>query len=300
MTVSNNIRGLGVALVTPFTNDGKIDVSALRLIVDYVVSNGADFVVALGTTGETPTLDDAEREKVVKVVAETVNGRVPLVVGAGGYCTGQVCRHIANLSSVGADAILSVAPYYNKPSQEGLFQHFCAVSNTSPLPVILYNVPSRTGVNINSNTTIRIAEECKNVVAIKESSGDMVQVAEILRGAPQGFSVLSGDDINTFSVMSMGGKGVISVVGNALPRMMAGLVGYLNDGQTKEAAQQHLKLLDMFRLVFREGNPPGIKALMEIMGMCSSNVRLPLTKISDQLYDQLKTELDRIENHQKS
>ncbi len=294
MNIKKSIGGLGVALVTPFNDEGEVDFHALRGIVDYVVANGSDFLVALGTTGETPTLSAYERDAVVDAVLCANNGVLPVVAGVGGNSTREVCKGVGVMSQRGVNAILSVTPYYNKPSQEGLFYHFCEVAGASSLPVIMYNVPSRTGVNMHASTTIRIADKCSNVVAIKESAGDMVQVAEIIKYAAPGFSVLSGDDVNTLNIMSLGGSGVISVVGNALPALMAGLVRAVANGDSRSAAEVHLKLLDIIGLIFREGNPAGIKALMELMGFCGNRLRLPLTPVSVMLYEQIRNELQKI------
>lgn len=277
---SKDISGLGVALATPFKADKSIDYAALERLLEHVVEGGADFAVALGSTAETPTLTAAEKEKVRRFVVEKISGRIPLVAGMGGNCTAALVDEIKSTDLTGYDAILSVAPYYNKPSQEGLYLHFSAVAEASPIPVILYNVPGRTGVNISAETTLRLARSWKNIIAVKEASGNMKQIEEIIAGAPEGFTVLSGDDGLTYPLMELGAKGVISVVGNALTRRFADLVHLCQEGKFQEARPLHYKLLEFYDQLFAEGNPSGIKYVLWRMGLMENELRLPLVAIS--------------------
>ncbi len=279
--------GVGVALVTPFKNDGTIDFAALAHLIEYQIAGKIDFLVVLGTTAETPTLTDDEKEKVIKFAAEIVDGRVPLVLGLGGNSTAQVVETIKQGLPAGYDAILSVAPFYNKPSQEGLFMHFTAIADASPVPVILYNVPSRTGVNMTHTTTIRLSGH-KNIIGIKEASGIVGQAEKILAGARKDFIVLSGDDIITLPLMSIGAHGVISVIANALPNEFSQLVHCIEDNNIEEARKLHRKIAPILPLMFTEGNPPGIKCLLSLQGKCSAHVRLPLTEVSKATADAIK------------
>lgn len=273
---------MGVALVTPFTADGSIDFYALRENVNRLIEEGgADFLCVLGTTAETPTLSDEEKEMVMESVCDVVNGRVPLLLGCGGNNTGAVCRYLENDFLEGYDGVLVVTPYYNKPTQEGLYQHFVAVADASPLPVVLYNVPGRTGVNMEAATTLRIAEDCPNVVGIKEASGNISQIEQIIAGAPDGFEVLSGDDGLAYSILNLGAAGLISVVGNVLPAEMTQLVHATLNGDTDNALDIHRRLRDVFRLSFVEGNPAGVKAMMAHQGYCGNHLRLPLVPVSE-------------------
>ncbi|MDO4802183.1 MAG: 4-hydroxy-tetrahydrodipicolinate synthase [Prevotellaceae bacterium] len=280
--MSNFFHGLGIALVTPFRADSSVDFDALRNIVEYQIRNGADFFCILATTAEIPTLTLSEKAKIKSVVVDTVNSRVPVIVGCGGNNTQAVCEELRTMDTCGIDAVLSVCPYYNKPTQEGLFQHFKAVSQASPLPVILYNVPGRTGVNLTSTTTLRLAQECSNIIAIKEASGNLSQIREILNRCPADFDVLSGDDCTTLQMIQMGAKGVISVVGNALTQRFSAMVKYALEGKYEMAQPIDDELKDLYDLLFVEGNPPGIKSLMSQMGMLENILRLPLVPVSDE------------------
>lgn len=279
---TNIFRGMGVAVVTPFTADGNIDFYALRELINRLVEEGgADFLCVLGTTAETPTLSDEEKEMVMETFVDTVAGRVPLMLGCGGNNTRAVCNFLTNANLDGFDGVLIVTPYYNKPTQEGLYQHYVSVADASPLPVILYNVPGRTGVNLAASTTIRIAEDCPNVVAIKEASGNIMQIEQIIAGAPDGFEVISGDDALTYTLLGLGVVGLISVVGNALPAEMHQLVHAVLDGDNDNALDVHRRLRDIFRLSFVEGNPAGVKAMMAHKGQCGNYLRLPLVPVSE-------------------
>lgn len=283
MNTRNNIfRGLGVAVVTPFTLEGNIDYYALRELVNtLIVEGGADFICALGTTAETPTLTHGERELLMDAFVDAVDGRVPLLLGCGGNDTRKVCNFLETANLGGYDGVLIVTPYYNRPTQEGLYRHFVAVADASPLPVMLYNVPGRTGVNLEAATTIRIAEACPNVVAIKEASGNLQQIDSILADAPDSFEVLSGDDGLAYSLLLLGATGLISVVANAFPTEMGQMVHAALDGDVDAALDTHRRMRDLFRLSFVDGNPAGIKAMLAHKGLCNNVLRLPLVPVGE-------------------
>lgn len=278
----NIFRGLGIALITPFKADFSVDYEALGKLVDYQLANGADFLCILATTGETPCLTADEKAKIKKLVIERVNGRIPIVVGCGGNNTAAIIEELKTADFSGIDGILSVCPYYNKPSQEGLYQHFKAIAEASPLPVILYNVPGRTGVNLQAATTVRIAKDCKNVVAIKEASGNLEQIDEILKNKPEGFDVISGDDGLTYPMIACGAVGVISVIGNALPKEFSKMLRYEMKGEMAPALRIHHQFTELFKLLFVDGNPAGVKCILHEMGMIENVLRLPLvpTRVS--------------------
>lgn len=278
----NIFRGLGIALITPFKTDFSVDYEALGKLVDYQLANGADFLCILATTGETPCLTADEKAKIKKLVIERVNGRIPIVVGCGGNNTAAIVEELKTADFSGIDGILSVCPYYNKPSQEGLYQHFKAIAEASPLPVILYNVPGRTGVNLQAATTVRIAKDCKNVVAIKEASGNLEQIDEILKNKPEGFDVISGDDGLTYPMIACGAVGVISVIGNALPKEFSKMLRYEMKGEMAPALRIHHQFTELFKLLFVDGNPAGVKCILHEMGMIENVLRLPLvpTRVS--------------------
>lgn len=291
-----NLTGLGVALITPFKEDGSVDYEALDRLVDFQLDNGTDYIVALGTTAETPTLTGQEKRDVVDAVVKRVDGRVPVVMGLGGNNTKALADELKNSNFEGISAILSVTPYYNKPTQEGLFQHYKALSDASPLPVVLYNVPGRTGVNMTAETTLRIARECDKVVAIKEASGNLNQISDIIVHAPEGFQVISGDDSVTSTVIEMGGVGVISVFANAYPKEMAWLVDRSLNGEARLAREKMDNDYDnMFNLMFVEGNPAGVKSLLSQKGMISNVLRLPLTPVSEATAKLIAEELSKFE-----
>ncbi len=278
---SNFFKGLGTALVTPFTLEGEVDYKALKKLVDYQLDNGADFLVILATTAETPCLTKEEKDEITTLVKEVVRGRIPIVKYCGGNNTAAVIEEMKNTDWSGIDGILSVCPYYNKPSQEGLYQHFKAIAAVSPLPIILYNVPGRTGVNMKASTTVRLAKDCPNIVATKEASGNLEQVDEIIKNKPDRFDVISGDDSLTFSMVASGAAGVISVIGNALPKQFSRMIRLEFKGEYEPARKIHHAFTELYSLLFVDGNPAGVKALLNDMGMIENVLRLPLvpTKI---------------------
>ena len=280
--VYNIFKGLGIALVTPFKQDGSVDYEALLRLVEYQLDNGADFFCILATTGETPTLTADEKKRIKDLVVDKVQARVPILMGCGGNNTAAVVEELKNGDFKGIDGILSVCPYYNKPSQEGLYQHFRAIAQASPVPVVLYNVPGRTGVNLKAETTVRLARDCKNIVAIKEASGNLEQVDEIIKNKPADFDVISGDDSLTFPMVSCGAVGVISVIGNALPKEFSKMIRLQMRGEYDPARKIHHRFTDLFSLLFVDGNPAGVKAMLHEMGFIENVLRLPLvpTRIS--------------------
>lgn len=278
--MKNIFKGLGVALVTPFCEDGSVDYDALVNIIEYQISNGVDFFCILATTGETPTLTTEEKSKIKSLIIKTVNGRVPLLIGCGGNNTAAVCSELRQSDFTGIDGVLSVCPYYNKPTQEGLYQHFKAIAEASPLPVVLYNVPGRTGVNLSAGTTCRLASACEKIVAIKEASGNINQIYEILSNKPEDFDVISGDDSLTLDMMKHGAVGIISVIGNGLTGKFSSLVHLAQSGDYRKAEEIDRELSDLYRLLFVDGNPAGIKVLMNKIGLLKNVLRLPLVPAS--------------------
>lgn len=274
--IQNVFRGMGVALITPFHADGSVDYDALVRLVESLVSNGADFLCVLGTTAETPTLTTEEKETIKRLVVKQVDGRIPLLLGCGGNSTQAVIESLKNDNFSGYSGILSVCPMYNKPSQEGLYQHFKAIAAASPLPVVLYNVPGRTGVNMSAETTLRLARDCKNIVAIKEASGNITQMDDIIKNKPDNFDVISGDDGITFPLITLGAVGVISVIGNALPKEFSRMVRLALNGDYKNALTIHHRFTELFSLLFVDGNPAGVKCMLNLMGACENLLRLPL------------------------
>lgn len=287
-----DFKGLGVALITPFQEDGSVDYIALSGLVEFHLKNGTNYIVALGTTAETPTLSKKERADVTGFIVDQVNGRIPVVMGVGGNNTAEVADDLRNTDFSGISAILSVTPYYNKPTQEGLYQHYRTLSQASPLPLILYNVPGRTGVNMTAETTLRLARDCSNIIAVKEASGDLSQIKSIIDGAPDRFHVISGDDAITTDVISLGGIGVISVFANAFPGEMAWLVKNALDGNAADARRKmNADFETLFHLMFVEGNPAGVKCLLYLKGMINNKLRLPLVPVSEKTFQAIKTEL---------
>ena len=272
----NIFKGLGVALVTPFTTEGEVDYKALKRLVEYLIQNGADFLCILATTGETPCHSTDEKNKIKQLVIDVNRGRVPILIGCGGNNTRAVVEELKTTDWTGIDGILSVCPYYNKPSQEGLYQHFKAIAEASPLPVVLYNVPGRTGINMKSETTVRLANDCENIVAIKEASGSLEQVDEIIKNKPDRFDVISGDDALTFSMVASGAAGSISVIGNALPREVSRMIRLEFKGEYEGARTIHHRFTELYSLLFVDGNPAGVKALLHEMGFIENVLRLPL------------------------
>lgn len=278
--MDNPFRGLGIALVTPFTVAGEVDYDCLEHHVEQCISDGADFLCVLGTTAETPTLTQEEKAKIMRTVAAVNKGRVPLLVGIGGNCTRQVCEDVKGYDLTGYAGILVVAPYYNKPSQEGVYQHFKMVASATELPVVLYNIPGRTGINIEAETTIRLAAECPNVVAIKEASGRIEQIERLVASTPDGFEVLSGDDSLTLELLKKGCVGVISVIANAFTKQFLPVVR--ERSETADA-----KLRKVMQLSMAEGNPAGIKGIMSACGRCNNVLRLPLVPVSRELQEEI-------------
>ncbi len=272
----NKFRGLGVALITPFQADGSIDFDALDRLVEYQIKGRADFLCIMGTTAETPTLSREEKRLLKERLVERVAGRVPLLMGCGGNNTAAILDELQNEDWKGIDGVLSVCPYYNKPSQEGLYQHFAAIAKVSPVPVVLYNVPGRTGVNMTAETTLRLAREFENIVAIKEASGNITQMDDIIKNKPQHFDVISGDDGITFPLITLGAVGVISVIGNALPAEFSRMVRLALRGEYSSSLTIHHKFTELFKLLFVDGNPAGVKAMLSEMGMIQNVLRLPL------------------------
>ncbi len=287
-----NFRGLGVALITPFKEEGSVDFEALSRLLDFQLANGTDYIVALGTTAETPTLSGKEKVEIVRFIVEKVNGTIPVVMGVGGNNTACLVEELKTTDFTGFSAILSVTPYYNKPTQEGLFRHYCALAQASPLPLILYNVPGRTGVNMTAETTLRLARQCSNVIAVKEASGNLEQIKAIIDDAPEGFHVISGDDAVTTAVIELGGTGVISVFGNAFPKEMAWLVQNALAGNAANArSKMEEEFSRLFQLMFVEGNPAGVKCMLNLKGMIKNILRLPLVPVSEHLSRQIQEEL---------
>lgn len=272
----NIFKGLGVALITPFTVEGEVDYKALIRLVDYQIANGANFLCILATTGETPCLTHEEKDKITEVVKQVNAGRVRILKYCGGNNTAAVIDEIRNTDWSGIDGILSICPYYNKPSQEGLYQHFKLIAEASPLPIVLYNVPGRTGINMKPSTTIRLARDFNNIIAIKEASGSLEQVDEIIKNKPDNFDVISGDDALTFSMIASGAAGVISVIGNALPKEFSRMIRLEFNGEYEPARKIHHMFTELYSLLFVDGNPAGVKALLNDMGMIENVLRLPL------------------------
>lgn len=282
--------GTGVALITPFRRGQEtVDFTKLEALIEHIITSGVDYIVALGTTSEAATMTDSERAAVKEFIVETVAGRVPVMLGLGGNNTLAVTDTINRTNFDGIAGILSVAPYYNKPNQRGLLAHYRSVAEASPVPVVMYNVPGRTGVNIAAETALAIAAECPNVIGIKEASGNISQVMEILRNRPQGFRVISGDDALTYPLLALGADGVISVIANALPKETSDMVHLALKGDFKRALPIHYRLLPLMHAIFDEGNPTGIKALLEAQGRITNILRLPLVKASKQLTNKLTT-----------
>lgn len=284
-------RGTGVALVTPFTKDLSIDFNALERLVSHCVEGGVEYLVVMGTTGENPVLNKTEKKQVLKAVIEAANGRVPIVYGVGGNNTQAIVEELKSEDFSGVSAILSVSPYYNKPTQEGIYQHYKLISENSPLPIILYNVPGRTGSNMTADTTLRLARDFDNIFAVKEASGDLNQVMQIIKDRPEGFMVISGDDNLTFPMLALGGDGVISVSGQAFPAVFTEMVRKGLAGDMEAARPLHYSLFDITNMLFEEGNPGGVKACLDIQNIMDSYMRQPLWPISSDLRNRLEAEM---------
>lgn len=279
---------MGVALITPFNEDGTIDFPALARLIEYQIQNGIDYLVALGTTAETPTLTEDEKARVRAFIIEKVNGRVPIVLGLGGNNTNAIVENLKTQNFDGIDAILSVVPYYNKPSQEGIYQHYKAIASATKLPVILYNVPGRTGVNMTAETTLRLARDFDNIVAIKEASGNITQMDDIIKNKPKDFNVISGDDGITFPLITLGAIGVISVIGNAFPREFSRMVRLALAGDYESARTIHHRFTELFSLLFIDGNPAGVKSMLSMMGFVENRLRLPLVPTRIVTYEKIR------------
>lgn len=272
----NIFKGLGIALITPFTLDGKVDYKSLKRLLEYQLANGADFLCILATTGEAPCLTGQEKEELTAFIKDIVRGRIPILKYCGGNNTAAVVEEIKTTNWTGIDGILSICPYYNKPSQEGLYQHFKAIAEVSPLPIVLYNVPGRTGINMKAETTVKLAKDFSNIIAVKEASGSLEQVDEIIKNKPDHFDVISGDDALTFSMIASGAAGVISVIGNALPREFSRMIRLEFKGEYEPARKIHHMFTELYSLLFVDGNPAGCKAFLNDMGMIENVLRLPL------------------------
>ena len=285
---------MGVALITPFKEDESVDYEALARLVDYQLQNGTDYLVVLGTTAETPTLTEEEKKDIINLVVTKVNGRIPIVLGVGGNCTRSVVEKLKNDNFDGIDAILSVVPYYNKPSQEGIYQHYKAIAEATTLPIVLYNVPGRTGVNMTAETTLRLARDFDNIVAIKEASGNITQMDDIIKNKPSDFMVISGDDDITFPLITLGAVGVISVIGNAFPREFSRMVRLALNGDYASALTIHHRFTELFSLLFVDGNPAGVKCLLHAMGYIQNQLRLPLVPTRITTYEKIRDVLQKL------
>ena len=282
------ISGTGVALITPFNEDKTIDYTSLDKLINKVIEGGIDFLVVLGTTGEATSINDSEKKELINFIVKLNNKRLPLVLGIGGNNTNKLIKEINNTDLSDFDAILSVTPYYNKPSQKGLYNHYAEISKSSPIPIILYNVPSRTGINMSPETTIQLANDFKNIISIKEASGDINQIKYILKNKPKNFDVLSGDDGLTLEIIQNGGAGVISVIGQSNPEEFSSLVKFALNGKLSDAKILHDKLYGLYHYLYSEGNPSGVKAFLSLQGVCKNYLRLPLVPISSELFNDFK------------
>jgi len=291
----SKFKGTGVAIVTPFRDDDGVDFNCLGKLIEHLISNNVNYLVVQGTTGESVTLSQDEKNAVLDFVIETNNKRLPVVLGIGGNNTQAVLNNFSDFNLEGVDAILSVSPYYNKPTQEGIYQHYKAIAQDTDLPVILYNVPGRTGSNIAAATTLRLAHDFDNIIAVKEASGDLAQAGRIIKEKPTDFLVVSGDDALTLPMISIGGHGVISVTANALPKEFSTLVASALNGDYSTARSIHLQLIDVIELLFVDGNPGGVKAALKILGICNDKMRLPLVNISKTTYGKLEEEVAKLQ-----
>lgn len=283
-----------MALITPFTENGEVDYEALLRLVEYQVQNGTDFLCVLGTTAETPTLTAEEKQQIKRLVIERVNGRIPILLGVSSNCTQTVIDTLKNDDMTGVDAVLVAVPYYNKPSQEGIYQHYKAIAQSTNLPVVLYNVPGRTGVNMTAETTLRLARDFDNIIAIKEASGNITQMDDIIKNKPARFDVISGDDGITFPLITLGAVGVISVIGNAFPREFSKMTRLALAGDYSSALSIHHRFTELFKLLFVDGNPAGVKAMLSMMGMIENRLRLPLVPTRITTFEQIKHILDEL------
>ena len=289
-----DFTGAGVALVTPFRENSDVDFDALDKLVENQISGGMDFLVALGTTAETPALCEEEKLEIVAFMKEKIRGRVPLIVGMGGNNTRALLKNLEKLNPDGISGLLMVTPFYNKPNQEGLFRHFKEMADHSPLPLILYNVPTRTGVNMEAETVIRLAEYSDKVVAVKEASGILSQITRIVKYSPPHFKLISGDDVLALPIISIGGEGIISVIANALPHKLSALIHLALAGQYEEAREVHFELIELFRLQFDDGNPAGVKTMLNHLGVCRNILRLPLVPANETTSRKIEAELQKL------
>lgn len=288
MSLINHLTGTGVAIITPFKKNKEVDYDALQKLIDYLITNGVEYIVTLGTTGETPTLSKKEKQEIVKFTIEKINGRIPLVLGIGGNNTASIIDSFSNFSFDKITAVLSSSPNYNKPSQEGIFQHYKAIADVSPKPVILYNVPGRTGSNITAETTLRLANECKNIQGIKEASGNMIQCMHILKNKPENFLFVSGDDHISLPLIACGAVGVISVAANSFPKDFSDMIRFALKNDFKNAQKLHYKLLEAYDLLFVENNPAGVKAFLYELKLIENELRLPLVSLSAPFHQKVK------------
>ena len=289
-----SLQGLGVALITPFCKDGTIDFPSLEKLVNYNIEGGTDYLVILGTTAENATLNSEEKKQVIDCILKSNNNRLPLVLGIGGNNTADIVHQLQTTNLEDFSAILSVSPYYNKPSQEGIYQHYKKIAENSDKPIIIYNVPGRTGSNIEAATTLRLSNDCKNIIGIKEASPNFLQSTNIIKDKPSEFRVISGDDELALPIVLAGGYGVISVLGQALPHEVSQMIKLGLDKKVEEAYTIHYKLKTLFELIFAEGNPSGIKALLSVKGICKPYTRLPLTPASTNLISKIEKELETL------
>lgn len=288
MSLRKKLQGTGVALVTPFKSNGDVDFNALGKVIDFVIDGGVEYVITLGTTGETPTLDKQEKKDIANYTFDKVNNRVPVIVGIGGNYTNELIKDLHSFPLEKATAVLSASPYYSKPSQEGIFQHYKALASESPKPILIYNVPGRTGRNVTAATTIRLANEVENIGGIKEAHDSIHQSMEIIRDRPKDFLVVSGDDELSVPQVSFGFDGVISVVANAFPKRFSDIIRTALKGDLAEASKQHLQLLEVYDYLFVENNPAGVKAFLYELGLIENNFRLPVVPVSDGLQQKIK------------
>ncbi|MDR0989120.1 MAG: 4-hydroxy-tetrahydrodipicolinate synthase [Prevotellaceae bacterium] len=292
--IQTKLKGMGVALITPFKEDESVDYDALMRMVDYLIQNNTDFLCVLGTTAETPTLTQEEKKQIKQRVIERVGGRIPILLGLGGNNTRSIVDSLQKDDFTGVDAILSVVPYYNKPSQEGIYQHYKAIASATELPIVLYNVPGRTGVNMTAETTLRIARDFHNVIAIKEASGDITQMDDIIKKKPTYFYVISCDDGITYPLNTLGAVGIISVIGNAFPREFSRMVRLALKGDYPNARTIHHRFAELFKLLFVDGNPAGVKAMLNAMGMIENKLRLPLVPTRITTFEKIRAILNEL------
>lgn len=286
--------GTGVALVTPFNEDKSIDFEGLEKVINYCIDGGVNYLVTLGTTGESVVLNDAEKQEIISKTVEIINGRVPVVAGFGGNDTRQIIHDLKTYDLKGVDAILSSSPNYSKPTQEGIYQHYKAIAESTPLPIILYNVPGRTAQNMSAATTVRLAKDFKNIIAIKEASNNMAQCMDIARNAPADFLLISGDDVHALPMISFGGKGVISVVAQGAPKTFTTMLNEALAGNFEKSAKAQFAVQDLIYMIFEENNPAGIKAALHALGKCKNELRLPLVPASEQLYQRIAAEVKKL------